>query len=904
VDFFRTLAARTAALFRRRRLDAELEEELRAHIELAVAENMHRGMTAADARTAALRDFGGVTQIRESYRLQRGMPMAQQLLRDLKFALRQLRKSPGFALTAIVTLALGLGANTAVFSLINGLLLKPLAVPHSEELVAIHYTRSDETGQNYALCTPLFRAVEARHDIFQSVGAYYNAMMQVRAVAGNNNNVEVTGAFVSGDYFSTLQMQPLLGRVLTAQDDQHGGASTGFAAVISEGFWRSWFNGAPDIIGRRLTIANTAFTVVGVMPARFHGFNPTRWPLIYIPMTTEPIVDAPQNALDGGYYDFWLHTFARRAPGVTLEQANAALAAASVPMLDGTVTDNSHWIKDAREKHFQILADPGATGFSYLRAEFIRPLTAVFAMCGAMLLLACLNLASLLMARAAARERELATRLALGATRRRLMQQLLVESLLIALLGTAAGLAAAPAVSRTLRAFLIGHGGVASLDVSLDLHVFLFVAISAVAATLLVGLIPALRATGSSLNEQIKNSSHATSARERRRVLPGILMALEVALALVLVVGAGLLTSSLTRLYRTGMGFDPKGVVDLRFDMGKQALEGDALLLWYRNYGEGLSHEPGVRSVSFSSETPLSGDAWTTDFHNPFSGGAREVAMNMVAPGYFRTMRIAMLAGRDFTWDDIPASGSKIILNQTAANYFFPGQNPVGQQIRGDHGNAGDAYEVIAVVADTREADVRRAAPAAAYAALTQNDDRKPSYTAVVRVDGSAAPLAAAARALAAKMAPDIPAPRVTTLSGDLDENLGIERMMAMLAGYFAACALLVTAIGLYGTLAYSTARRTSEIGIRMALGAQRGQVLLLIFRENSWIAAAGSLAGLVLAMLGSRALASFLYGTSVRDPWVFAGSVGILMAVASAASIVPALKASRIEPIAALRAE
>jgi predicted permease len=901
MDLLRILLSRCAALFRRKRLDAELDEELQSHIDFAFEENLARGMSEAEARRAALVKFGGMTQIREKYRVRRGLPFLEQMARDLRFGLRQLRRSPGFAITAILTLALGLGANTAVFSLINGLLLRPLPVPRADELAVVHI--SDDDNQIGGFCAPLFRALEKRHEAFQAVAAYSNSKFEVR---GSSGNVEVPGALVSGEFFQALQTQPLLGRALTPQDDQPGGGTAGFGVVISEGFWRSWFNGAPDVVGRRLTIANAAFTVVGVMPRQFIGADPLHRPEIYATLWAEPVIDAPYDNMTDGYHAWWLEVIARRNPGISLEQANAALKVASSQVLDGAISDptgtpDPNWILDERAHHFQFVAAPGSKGFSYLGRHFRRPLLAVFRLCAAMLLLTCLNLASLLMARAAARERELATRLALGATRKRLIRQLMVESLLIAVLGTLAGMVAAPMVSRSLATFVLGNERNGTLDTSLDLRVFLFAALTAGVAALLIGLVPALRATSENLNEQIKNGSQARSPRERRRWLPRILMGLEVALALMLVVGAGLLGTSLSRIYRTGLGFDPKGVVNLDLEMGKQSLDGDALFRWYRDFGDALSHQPGVKSLSFASVTPLSGSAWTKTLHTPSSHGDRETYMNDVAPGYFQTMRITQVSGRDFQWADTASTGKKIILNQSAAKLLFPGQEAIGK-IVSDWKNR--PYQVIGVVADTRYLSIQEDAPAGGYVPITQSEGSKPSYTAVVRLEGPVGPFASAVRTLAARMAPEIPPPTMTKMSTILDASIGEERMMALLAAFFAGCSLLVTAIGLYGTLAYSTARRTSEIGIRMALGAQRAQVVGMVFRENAWIALGGSLAGLVAALLASRMLASFLYGTSVRDPWVMAASVAALTIIASAASLVPAVRAARIEPMSALRAE
>jgi len=896
-DQIRTLLSRMASLFRRKQLDADLEEELQTHIDLAIAENMTLGMSQQQARTAALRSFGGVTQIRETYRIHRGIPFLDQLARDLQFALRQLHRSPGFAITAILTLALGLGANTAIFSLINALLLRPLPVPHADQLAALRFERTDFESPNYYFCVPMFRALEKRSDIFQSAAAFTGTTLLVRA---NSGNEEIPGAIVSGEFFKVLETPPLLGRYLIPEDDRTGNPN-GFPVVISESFWRKWFNSTPDILGRKLTLSNAPFTIVGVMPRRFVGANPTFRPSIYVPLSVEPVIDAPYNNLASGYNAWWLQMIARRNPGISVEKANAALLVASDPILEESIPDGS-FIKNARTHRFRLEAESGSQGYNHYGKTFRRPLLLIFSLCAGVLLLSCLNLASLLMARAAARERELATRLAIGATRWRLVQQLLVESFIIAALGASAGLAVSPIVSRALAALMVGTSTYTVLDTTLDPRVFGFAALITLLATVLVGLLPALRATSSDLHSQIKNGGNSRSVRDKRRWLPRALMGMEVALALILVVGAGLLGASLIRLYRTGLGFESRGLVNLKLEMSKQPLDGEALTRWYQSFSEALKHQPGVKAVSFESmELLTSSYIPVNPYQTPSSNGERMINMNTVAPDYFQTMRIPLISGREFRWNDTKAGGLKIILNQSAAKVLFPGRDAIGQHVIGWK-NA--SYEVIAVVGDVKYSSIRVNAPAGAYVPITQTEDSKPSYTAVIRIDGPAAPLAAAARALATRMAPDIPAPVMTSMSSTLDASISSERMMAMLSIFFAGCAMLVTAIGLYGTLAYATARRTSEIGIRMALGAQRLQVVAMVFRENAWIAVCGSLAGLGAALLASRALASFLYGTSTRDPWVLIGSVVALISVASAASLLPAIRAVRIEPMEALRTE
>jgi predicted permease len=480
---------------------------------------------------------------------------------------------------------------------------------------------------------------------------------------------------------------------------------------------------------------------------------------------------------------------------------------------------------------------------------------------------------------------------------------LLVESLLISLSGAVAGLAIAPVVSQSLAALLLG-GQEMHVDTSLDIRVFAFAALVAMIAALLVGLVPALQATSGSLNEQIKHGQHTTQAHERQRLLPRAMMACEVSLALMLVVGAGLLASSLLRLYKSGVGFDPRGVQNIAFDMDQQPLKGEALMQFYRQIGDGLSHQPEVKNVSFARIVPFSFFAWNGEFSSS-TAKSINVNLNTVAPNYFQTMRIPLFAGREFRWNDTRSTGLKVILNRSAATLLFPSRDPLGQFVSAQGVKSAVKYEVIGVVGDAKYEDLRSAALATAYAAMSQDDGRwGGSYNAVVRTDGSPAPLVGAARALINQMNPEIPAPTMTSMSSLIDDRLSAERTMALLSVFFALCALVVTAVGLYGTLAYATARRTSEIGIRMALGARRAQVAGMVFRQNATVALTGTAAGLIAALLASRALASFLYGISARDPLVFGGSIAVLAMIASAASLLPALRAAKIDPMAAIRCE
>ena len=689
---------RFKALFAKRRMDREMAEELEFHQAMLREKLLRQGVPEAAVERAARRAFGDPMRWHERLRELWQFRTLENLLRDLSFSIRLLRRSPGFATVALLTLVLGVGANTAIFSLINGLLLRPLPVPHAEELAVLSIVQKGPRP-TYSFPAPFFRALEKRHDVFSDVFAYEPTSFQVR---GSSNNEDIRGQYVSGQFFRALQVPAALGRTLTQDDDAKGGNPAGLAVVISDHFWKSWFGEAQDVVGRKLQIDNTIFTVAGVMPKSFTGADPTHLPEIFVPLATEPILEGARNMTDVGHHGWWLTVMGRLRPGVTLEQANAALLPISMPIVHEVVPEPA-WIARAEKDHFHFTAEPGSKGFTYIRFTFRKPLIAVFAMCGGVLLLACLNLASLLMARGAARGRELATRLAMGATRVRLIQQLLIESLLIALMGTAIGLAVAPFVSKALAAMLMSGGGV-HLDTSLDLRVLGFAVLAALVATLLIGLVPALQATSRNLNDHIKDGQHATQAHERRRILPKAMLAAEVGLALMLAVGAGLLSTSLTRLYRSGAGFDPKGLVNIALKTDKQSLDGEELVGLYQQIGEAMSHQPGVKSVSFSRMVPLSHFQWDEDYSIP-GGNVHNFFVNGVGPAYFQTMRIPLLEGREYRWTDTTTTGMKIILNQAAAKVFFPGRNPIGQNVLSEPEKT--VYEVIGVVGDAKYDDLR-----------------------------------------------------------------------------------------------------------------------------------------------------------------------------------------------------
>lgn len=884
-------------VFQRRRIYDDLSQELTEHLEERTEQLMRtEGMSRREAEQAAKRAFGNPTLIEEQSREFWQWPRLENLLRDISFSVRLLRKSPGFTTVAILTIALGVGANTAVFSLVNGLLLRPLPVPDAQRLVLL---RIQPTQFGHSFCTPLLRALETHHEMLSNIYGFSNRPLQVR---GPNGGEEISGVLVSGQYFDALETEAQLGRTLTPADDLKDIGASGFPVVISDSFWKTRYNRAPDILGHTLTIANTAFTIIGVMPRSFVGADASFRPQLFLPLSTEPIIDAPYNDLDAGYHSWWLRVGARLRPGVSLAQANAFLKSVGQPLFREAVPDPNFGFDGVKRDSLSLIAEPGAEGYSSLRFRYRDPLLATFVLCIAVLLLACINLASLLLARGAARKREIATRLAIGATRSRLVQQLLIESLLLAVLGTGAGLATAPSVSSHLVAMLAPTNSNLFLDARLDWRVFLFAACITIGSTLLIGLLPALQATRGDLNRRIKDGA-SNSGAEHRRLLPKVLLSIEVSIAMVLVTGATLLATSLVRLYRAELGFDPRNLVLANYDMSKQALDGAPLVGLYRTIAERLSAQPGVTSVAFLSQPPISGDILMGSYRTA-GGMDHDAYKNIVSPDYFRTMRIPLLAGRDFSWQDTKETGRKIILNQSASKMLFPSGSAVGGQVHSKAGPKEEVYEVTAVVADAKYASLREPAPPTAYIPISQAENHKPAYTAVIRFQGSAMPLAAAIRGITTELAPDVPTPALGSMNQRIDNSIAADRVMVLLSLFFAINALLVMGIGLYGVLTYATARRTSEIGIRMALGAARLQIVGLVLRENASTAGTGCIVGFVTALLAARVLSNFLYGTSPRDPWMLSLSAFVVCLSSAIASIVPAIRAAHINPMEAVRTE
>lgn len=877
----------------RTQLDLDFEDELAFHAAMREKKKVSAGSNPTTAKVEAQRELGGIEKWKEALRDVRRPRALENLFSDVSLAVRLLGKSPAFTVVALATLTLAIGANTAVFTLLDTLLLRPLPVPESDRLT-LWRIQPGEYG--YSFSYPIFHELEEPSSVFSIVFAFAEHTFQMRGPEGTST---VQGAMISGQYFAALRVEPQKGRWITAMDNHPNGGQPGPVAVISDRFWKTHFNDDPHVVGKKVTLDHVVFTVAGVMPAEFAGAEVGRRPDVFVPLALEPLMNAPYSNLAAGWKSWWLRVGARLRPGVSLSQANAFLRVKSKTAFAAVIPDVDWSFNNVKRPNLYIAAEAGATGFCNARIYFRKPLIVIMILVVMVLCVACLNLASLLMARSAARERELATRFALGAGRRRLLQQLLTETLLLAAAGTAAGFAASLVCSRLLVSFLERRGDSLQFDVSPDIRVFAFATVVAVLSTVLIGIIPALRATSASLQTRIKEGSSSLRGAERRHLWPRLLMGSEIALALMLVTGAALLGYSLVLLHDSSLGFDPQNLTMLPLDMRKQQRDGAALLQFYQHYADELSKVKGLKDTSYADLTPLSDSVISMEVNAP-GKSTSQVFANRIGANYFKTMGTPLLAGRDASWKDTNKAGRKAIVNEKAARLLFPHQNALGKHFYSDK----KRYEVIGMVADAKYMNAREAAPPTVYFPVTQDLFPRESLIVILRTTGKPGSAIASATAILRRLAAEIPVPPALSMEQQIAESIATERLMAMLASFFAACALLITGIGLYGTLAYSTARRTGEIGIRMALGAQRGNIVRLILGGNAIIVIGGCVCGLFLSLACARFVASFLFGIHANSPAVLFGALCVLLLVGLLASLLPALRASRVDPMMAIRHE
>ncbi len=861
-----------------RRRDRELQEELEAHLAMARRDRVERGEATDQAAKAVRREFGNRALIEEATRETWGWAWLERLWQDLRYAARCMRRSPGFTTIAVASLALGIGANTAIFSLIEALMLRSLPVREPQKLVQIRLRGNFDT-----ISYPMVGLLAERADIFSGVGGFSGWTFPTGPAGAIRN---VPGALVTGGYYGTLGLTAARGRLLEPADDRPGAPLT---AVISDGYWERQFARNPAIIGDTIRINGNAVTVVGVSPAGYTGSMVGQVADITLAVAALPRIK-PEAAGLAGPGNMWLIALSRVREGMSAEEAGARLAAVWPAIAERAISPS--WPQDRKKGVFDAKFEfkPGGTGWTFLRQIFQKPLLVLMGVVALVLLIACANVANLLLARAASRQKEIAIRLATGAGRGRIIRQLLTESAFLSAIGAGLGIALATLGSRALVKTISNEGLRITLDLTPNWHVLGFTAATAIAAALLFGLAPAFQSTAVGPSAMLKDGG-----RRPARLLPS-LVSVQVALSLLLLIGAGLFVRTLRNLEKLDPGFRREGVllVDLE---GRRSTGARELV-------ETLRQTPGVLSAGISTHTPLDGSTWSEPVALPGQPlPKRDNAVFVAAgPGFFETMRIPVIAGRVFADPDSGGIPSLAVVNEELARRMFGGANPVGQRLSAIVRGKPADLEIVGMVRNTAQRDLRAEPYPAVYVPYAQLNAEIPS-TLAARVAGPPARAAAAIQqGIQAKLPESSIAVRAFT--SQVDASISQERLMATLAGGFGVLALLLACVGLYGLLNYSVVRRTREIGIRMALGAQRSEVVGREVRSAVRLVAAGVALGLPAVWLASRWVKSLLFGLAPTDPSTIAGAALLLTASALAAAYVPARRASKVDPTMALRHE
>lgn len=813
---------------------------------------------------------------------------------DLRDAMRSLRASPIVTLVAVLSLALGIGANAALFSILNSLLLKTLPVRDPAQLVVI----DDGSWTN-----PIWEQIRERHDVFEDAFAWSTNSFNL-SPRGETDFVE--GAWASGGMFDVLGVKAALGRTFTVADDARDGGPDGPVAVISYSFWQRRMGGAPDAIGRKLTLDGLDVTIIGVAPRGFFGPDVGRTADIIVPLGAIALMPGQARMLDGRS-TWWLEIMGRLKPGQTIDQATARLNAARPPIRDATMPPD--W---PAQELAQYLTQPlklvsAARGESSLRATYEWPLQIVLGVVGAVLLIACANLANLLLARAATRRHELSVRLALGASRFRLAKQLLAETAILATVGAGVGLLVAEWGSALLVRQLATTAGGVTLDLSLDWRVLGFTASVTALTTLVFGLAPVAGLTGISAHDAIKEQSRSVTG-DRRFGIRNVLVAVQVALSLALVIGGVLFVRTLTALAGTKLGFDPDGLVVTNVNARNSDMDREARLALYNRLRDAAAGVPGVSSAAVSVLTPVGSMRWNTRVEpTPASAALSEKErlpwVNIVSPGWFKTFGMRIISGRDFDVHDTVGAEHVIVVNELFARRFFGSEPAVGHEIRsGIEGPKIYTYRIVGVVNDAVYSQPRRGFEPTMYAPLTQLEDVSSSAVVSVRAANGIAETLGRDLAVAMNRTEPRMSFTIRPLTRQLRASMRQERLVAMLAGFFGVLALLLAAVGLYGVASHSVAQRRAEIGIRMALGADPRGVVRLVLGRLAWLLAAGTALGIAMSWWAVQLFEKLLFGMAPRDPLTFTIAVLVLLIAGLVAGWFPARRAARIDPVSALR--
>jgi predicted permease len=903
----RAFLVRLAGVFDAGRRDREMAEELASHLEMEVDENVRRGMAPEQARRAAHLASGGIESARETCRDRRGLPIVEDAVRDLRHAVRLLARSPAFTLVAVASLALGVGANTAVFTLLDQLVLRPLPVREPGQLQMI-WTTGPHLGGNQGSRSssyPMYQDFQQQAQAFSHVFCRY--VTPVSVTLGDRTE-RVMGELVSGNYFQALGVGPALGRVLTPEQDDrvHKGHPV---VVLGHEYWVARLGADPGIVGRTILVNNYPMTVVGVSAAGFSGLDPAGSPQLRIPIQMKPVLTPGSDNL-GDRRRQWVQIFARRKPGYTMDEAKASLQAVLATTLRGEAGSSAlgKVRRDLLDRFLarKVVTESAATGYSELRRGYATGLVALMAMVGLVLLIACFNLAGLLVARASARQKELGVRLALGASRGRLVRQLLIESAVLSAAGSALGVLLSVATVRVLLGFLPGTGMIATLQPVPDARVLAFTAILSAATVVLFGLAPARRAVDVDLSGTLKEASATIGGgRGSARLRRGLVTA-QVALSLVLVAGALLFARTMGNLRDAGSGFhEIDRLVTFQVDPARSGYSLGRVKAFYRQLLENVQSVPGVTSAAYAWVQVLSGREADWDVRvEGWPEGDRDLRayVNGLSPGYWRTMGVPLLAGRDFDEGDVDGRPRVAIVSRAFATRFFGERSPVGRHISLNMDpRAPLDTEIVGVVEDSLYEGPRQGVRRQVFFPFPQMNQ---IVGVAFYARGAADPrrVLASLRVKAQELDPTIPVYEMKTLERQLDETLGNERLTATLSAAFGGLATALAAIGLYGVVSLTVARRTREIGLRKALGAGRGTVVWMVLKEALALLGVGLGVGLPAAWLLGRLLASQLFGVVPADAGTAVAACLVLAVVTMAAALLPARRASMIDPLRALR--
>jgi predicted permease len=873
-------------VFRRRTLGSELDAELLYHLAETADRLEAGGLPREEALRVARIRLGNYSIQKERTRDMDIVQWLEQTRSDLLYASRQLKLSPAFTIVAVLSLGLGIGANTAIFQLVNAVRMKTLPVQNPQQLARITYVRpSHRSGWGSSRSADLtyaqWQQLQTQHEPFSDVLAFSAARFNL-TTGGEPRFAE--GVYVSGSFFDALGVSAIVGRTLNARDDsQHCNA----AAVISYGFWQREFGGDPQVLGRKLTLNGYSVPVIGVTPASFFGVEVGTSYDVAVPLCSDRLI-SERTRLDPRTA-WWLSVMARLKPGWTIKEASAYLRTLSPRIMEATLPAeyNPNFAKLFLQN--KLFAENASTGISSLRQEYEQPLYMLLAISGLVLLIACANLGNLLLARATVRESEIAVRLAIGAHRVRLVRQLLTESLLLAICGTLLGGGLAFVLSRSLVALISSSQNPVYVDTSLDWRVLGFAAAVAILTCLLFGLLPALRATRLSPVSALRAAGRTVTGGRERFTLRRALVITQVALSLVLLTGALLFVRSFRNLLTTDPGFRAQGVLAVGVDLQRAPISKGSRQNLYRELSSKFSAIPGVLSAARTDSTPISHDRWDENVGidgRPANNSHKQAWFDRISPNYFHTMSTPIIAGRDFDDHDILSSPRVAIINEEFAKKYLPGVNPVGHtfHIEADAGHPEPLFQIVGVAKNTKYDDLREDFLPIGFFPIAQNEDPESGTNFVLRISGSPALITRTAESIVGQISPAIGVLSIP-LSAQLADSLLRDRLMAMLSAGFGLLAVLLATLGLYGVIAYMVARRRKEIGIRMALGSNRRNVITLVLREAALLILIGLSLGIGISVWAGQLARALLYGVKPHDLFLLSTACVLLAAVALLAS-------------------